>query len=69
MKYSIEIMILACNESSLVADGICDDSSNVAECAFDGGDCCFGISLYCDDCLCKLPAMHYGKNIFVHKCT
>ena len=39
-----------------IADGICDDANNNVECYFDGGDCCFNIISFCDECIC-----YYGK--------
>jgi len=39
------------------ADGECDDENNVAECEYDGGDCCgFEIvTTWCTECLCLDP--------------
>ena len=31
---------LGCVNTQLVGDGYCDDEVNVAECSYDGGDCC-----------------------------
>ena len=40
-----------------VGDGNCDDDCNVAECEYDGGDCCDPDAVkrlpYCYDCICK----------------
>ena len=38
----------------LIGDGICDDFTNIAECGYDGGDCC-GDDVntdHCDECIC-----------------
>ena len=37
-----------------IGDGYCDDSTNTAECNYDGGDCCNINSwyLYCKECIC-----------------
>lgn len=37
-----------------VNDGFCDDGSNIAECDYDGGDCCLSTinNLFCDVCIC-----------------
>ena len=60
-----------------IADGICDDANNNVECYFDGGDCCFNLIAFCDECICYygnrkvtivkyFPASsnHYPKIIF-----
>lgn len=38
-------------------NGLCDDLNNIAECDFDGGDCCGAYVKHghCSDCLCKDP--------------
>lgn len=35
-------------------DGLCDDTSNIEECNFDGGDCCLSLinNLHCTECFC-----------------
>ena len=48
--------IPACSSPSphWIGDGSCDDENNVAECGFDGGDCC-GPDVntqYCSECEC-----------------
>ncbi len=37
-----------------IADGYCDDDTNILECDFDGGDCCESEPNmdYCDLCEC-----------------
>ena len=39
---------------SWIADGICDDKTNIESCDFDGGDCCSDNSIraFCDECIC-----------------
>ena len=40
-----------------VDDGACDDSNNIEECQWDGGDCC-GANVdttYCTECACLDP--------------
>ena len=44
-----------CADPQLVHDGECDDHLNTIECGLDGGDCCNGDSIFCSDCICKLP--------------
>ena len=51
----------ACSPSDVIydplGDGFCDDEYNIAECNFDGGDCC-GPNVqtnWCDVCECKQP--------------
>ena len=41
-----------------IGDGYCDDSTNIKECNYDGGDCCNVNSwyLYCKDCICHPEA-------------
>jgi hypothetical protein len=37
----------------LVGNGFCDDDTNIAECDYDGGDCCgCVITEHCEDCAC-----------------
>jgi hypothetical protein len=37
----------------LVGNGFCGDATNIAECNFDGGDCCVNVNTdYCSDCNC-----------------
>ena len=55
-------IFLDCPESELIKDGICDDSMNTGECAYDGGDCCFGNPIFCEDCMCYLPVVVSGKS-------
>ncbi len=37
-----------------MADGFCDDETNIADCLYDGGDCCGpDIDLtFCQECVC-----------------
>jgi hypothetical protein len=39
-----------------IGDGKCDDRQNVAECRYDGNDCCLGNknTTFCEDCTCHL---------------
>ncbi len=43
-----------CNLQELVGNGICNDESNIKDCAYDGGDCCseHGILVLCKECTC-----------------
>ena len=43
-----------CPEPDFIGDSICDDITNIAECNYDGGDCCRNDSLmlYCHQCTC-----------------
>ena len=38
----------------LVENGVCNDETNIADCNFDGGDCCGGCANtdYCSNCVC-----------------
>jgi hypothetical protein len=42
----------------VIGDGLCDDRQNIAECRYDGNDCCLGQknTTFCEDCAC-----HSGK--------
>ena len=49
------ISILACNQGYLkISNGYCNDETNVAECGFDGGDCCGSCinTDFCENCTC-----------------
>ena len=38
---------------AFVGDGVCNDNTNIAECDYDGGDCCVNvITDSCSDCNC-----------------
>jgi hypothetical protein len=38
---------------AFVGDGVCNDQTNIAECDYDGGDCCgCVITEHCEDCAC-----------------
>ena len=37
----------------MVGNGFCGDATNIAECNYDGGDCCVNVNTdYCSDCNC-----------------
>ncbi len=40
----------------MLRDSVCDEATNIAECFFDGGDCCleFKNTIYCQNCSCIL---------------
>ena len=40
-----------------IGDGLCDDSTNIAACNYDGGDCCLDPidAQHCGQCICKNP--------------
>jgi hypothetical protein len=42
--------------SLVMGDGVCDDGQNIAECDYDGEDCCLDniIMQFCEDCRCHL---------------
>ena len=48
------IFILACNQTFKISNGYCNDETNVAECGFDGGDCCGSCinTDFCENCNC-----------------
>ena len=46
--------MIGCPAFQWTGDGFCDDSTNIIECNYDGGDCC-GSNVddqYCTQCLC-----------------
>ena len=47
-----------CSKPHWIGDGFCDDSTNNAECDFDGGDCCGNDvkTYWCSVCECKCKA-------------
>ena len=46
--------MIGCPDFLLTYDGLCDDSTNIIDCNYDGGDCCGSnvIEVYCTECLC-----------------
>ena len=57
-----------CPQPSWVGDGYCDDTTNTAECNYDGGDCC-GISVndqYCSECTCHNSNVSISGESIVH---
>ena len=47
---------------AFVGDGICNDDTNIAECDYDGGDCC-GICVvtdHCENCACLAGVLDNG---------
>jgi hypothetical protein len=54
-----------------LGDGICDDKNNMANCIFDGGDCCNPTAdkTYCADCYCLDPSSpnYEGTNQILQK--
>jgi hypothetical protein len=46
---------------SLVGDGVCNDETNIAECDYDGGDCCHCVfTEHCEDCACLSGVLDGG---------
>ena len=47
-------IVLDCVQAELVGNDICNDETNIAECNYDGGDCCVvnPNTNYCSDCNC-----------------
>ena len=45
---------LGCSHTFWIGDGYCDDTTNIMECSFDGGDCCGSNvnTAYCNLCQC-----------------
>lgn len=43
--------------------GYCDDSTNIAECDYDNGDCCFPLihQEFCTDCICHIDGKRHGN--------
>ena len=54
--YIISSLVPGCDNSTLVANGFCDDETNNAECNYDGGECCVvnANTDYCSDCACHM---------------
>ena len=46
----------------LVGNGFCNDDTNIAECHYDGGDCCGNcvITGHCEDCACLAGVLDDG---------
>jgi hypothetical protein len=64
--------VVECRNPSWIGDGFCDDETNVPECNWDGGDCCFPESDFteCDACECH-GAVHdngYQNGLDEHGC-
>jgi hypothetical protein len=56
--------------ANIVKDQKCDDSANVPNCDYDGGDCCGTVDIsYCDDCSCKDPRNSQLRGIQLHNNT
>jgi hypothetical protein len=54
-----------------MSDDECDDQNNIAECHWDGGDCCSAINTqYCEYCKCLDPDFEENGMciVYVH-CT
>ena len=46
-------IVLDCVQAELFGNGICNDETNIAECGYDGGDCCVNVNTdYCTNCNC-----------------
>ena len=42
-----------CPHPHWIGDSFCDDKTNIADCDYDGGDCCANINTdYCEECKC-----------------
>ena len=42
-----------CNNTGQVSNGFCNDEANIADCNYDGGDCCVNVNTdYCSECNC-----------------
>jgi hypothetical protein len=41
---------------AVIGDGVCNDRQNIAECRYDGNDCCLSNknTTFCEDCACHL---------------
>ena len=48
----------ACPQAENIADGYCDDPTNIENCNYDGGDCCNknAVYMYCKECTCHPDA-------------
>jgi hypothetical protein len=46
----------------LVGNGICNDETNIADCGYDGGDCCGNcvVTEHCDNCTCLAGVLDDG---------
>ena len=55
--FALKLLRIGCVDSQKVGDGYCDDETNIAECSYDGGDCC-GLNVnrkFCRTCKCLGP--------------
>ena len=51
-----------CQNKTLVADGFCNDETNILTCQFDGGDCCLDyIRSNCSNCLCHKDGIRHPE--------
>ena len=46
----LEIFLIDCSQTELVANGVCNNELNNGDCHFDGGDCTKNISTTTGDC-------------------
>ena len=51
-----------CENPSEVANGFCNDETNIPECNFDGGDCCGSCvkKTFCSTCTCLNGGFRHG---------
>ena len=63
IAYSIQYLLLGsgCDNAALVGNGFCNDDTNIAECDYDGGDCCPHPNMV-GDAICHDETNHPGCN-------
>ena len=55
-------IVLDCVQAELFGNGICNDETNIAECGYDGGDCCGNcvVTEHCENCACLAGVLDDG---------
>ena len=52
-KQQTTLLFSGCPHPHWIGDSFCDDKTNIADCDYDGGDCCANINTdYCVECKC-----------------
>jgi hypothetical protein len=64
-KCSHQETCLAGVNHAFIGDGVCNDETNIAECNYDGGDCCGFDIIYdhCTDCNCHSLYFNQSGNV------
>ena len=59
---SLSFLVPDCDNVALVGNGFCNDETNIADCNYDGGDCCG------PDISCKWPCLFSLKILNPNQC-